>query len=158
MRKLIVAASLALSVLAAPTVASAQSFELSLGTGLAFGDSVIDDTTRIPTNVMLTLGYAGLPIIEPQLGILGDLGDVENSDFDLQLRPQLKISPPVIPFYARVILSVVNLIGDGDTEVYYGGGLGFELPLPLTPFVEGAILPTSISGFTVFEVRAGLGF
>ncbi|MEO1481113.1 MAG: hypothetical protein AAFU77_03325 [Myxococcota bacterium] len=151
-------AALTLSgILVLPTLAQAQSFELSLGTGLKIQDDL--DNERLPTNIMATIGFAGLPIIEPQLGIVGDLGDVENSDFDLQLRPQVKVSVPVIPVYAKVIFSVVNLIGDEETEVYYGGGLGFELPFPLaSPFVEAAYLPTSVDGLNVFEARLGVGF
>ncbi|MEM6533052.1 MAG: hypothetical protein AAF654_10530 [Myxococcota bacterium] len=151
-------ATLTLSgILALPAMAQAQSFELSLGTGIQIRDNL--DNERLPTNIMATVGYAGLPIIEPQLGIVGDLGDVENSDFDLQLRPQVKVSVPVLPVYAKVIVSVVNLIGDDDTELYYGGGLGLELPFPLaSPFLEAAYLPTSAEGLNVFEARIGVGF
>ncbi|MEO0811839.1 MAG: hypothetical protein AAFY60_03180 [Myxococcota bacterium] len=155
MRHLITSAALA-AVLAMPALAAAQSFEVSLGTGVQIQSDL--DNERLPTNIMVAVGYAGLPIIEPQIGIIGDLGDVENSDFDLQLRPQVKISVPVVPVYGRVIVSVVNLLGDGDTELFYGGGLGFELPVPLSPFIEAAYLPTSAEGLSVFEARLGLGF
>lgn len=154
----IVLTALTLSgILSLSGVARAQSVELSLGSGRQFNDGV--DNNRVPTNVMVALGYGGLPIIEPQIGIVGDLGDVENQDFDLQFRPQVKLSLPVIPVYGRVILSVVNIFGDGDPELYYGGGLGIEIPAPLvSPFVEVAYLPTSIEGATVFEARLGVGF
>lgn len=156
MRHLLSAAALT-AVFALPAVASAQSFELSLGSGIQFVDGF--DNERLPTNIMATVGYGGLPIIEPQLGVLADLGDVEGSDFDLQVRPQVKVSVPVIPVYARVIFSIVNLLGDGDTEIFYGGGLGLELPLPLvSPFIEAAYLPTSLEGVSVFEARLGVGF
>lgn len=157
--RLIQMMTLAAALLTLPGVAHAQSFEVSLGSGLSYGDNV-DNVDRISTNLMGTIGY-GLAngIVEPQLGVLTDFGDISGEDFDFQLRPQLKLNPPVIPIYARLILSVVNLIGDGDTEIYYGGSLGLELPLPLvSPFLEAAILPTSVDGVTVFELRAGLAF
>ncbi len=155
MRQLFSAAALT-AVLAVPALAQAQSFEFSIGSGVQFIDGF--DNQRLPTNLMATIGYGGLPIIEPQLGVLADLGDVENADFDLQIRPQVKISVPVIPVYARVIFSIVNLLGDGDTELYYGGGLGLEVPIPLSPFIEAAYLPTSAEGLNVFEARLGIGF
>ncbi|MEL6340301.1 MAG: hypothetical protein AAFP04_12980 [Myxococcota bacterium] len=157
--RLLYSALLGVALVAVPQFAHAQSIELSLGSGFGFGDS-IDDTQRIPTNIMGTVGYelaAGL--LEPQLGLVADFGDVDETDFDIQLRPQLKIAPPIIPIYGRLILSVVNIFGDGDTEVYYGGGLGLELPIPLvSPFIEAAVLPTSVEGLTVFEARIGVGF
>lgn len=164
MRQWIFTGFAAAALLAAPGTASALSIEASLGTGVGRASSGdFSDTNRIATNVMVTPGIELLGMLDLQLGLLADLGDVENSDFDFQLRPQIKISPPVLPVYGRVIFSVVNLLGDGDTQFSYGAGLGLSLPIPvLAPFVEAAVLPTTTGvdglGLTIYEFRAGVAF
>ncbi|MBC8134128.1 MAG: hypothetical protein H7X95_14195, partial [Deltaproteobacteria bacterium] len=63
-----------------------------------------------PTNVMVAPGYQFLGILRAQLGLVGDLGDVKNSKFDLQLRPMLGIYLPIFPIYGRAIFAFQNLV------------------------------------------------
>ncbi|HEX3696689.1 MAG TPA: hypothetical protein VH374_15015 [Polyangia bacterium] len=111
-----------------------------------------------PTNVMLAPGYEVLGLLRPQLGIVGDLGDVKNSKFDLQLRPMLGIYPPIFPIYARAIFAVENLLHTAHYAV--GGAVGFKIGLPLIGldiFAEGGVLPRfqNSATQTVVEGRVG---
>jgi len=110
-----------------------------------------------PTNVMAAPGYQFLGILRAQLGLVGNLGDVENSKFDLELRPMLGIYPPIIPLYGRAIFSIQNLLHD-HKQVAVGGAVGIKIGLPfigLGFFVEGAVLPRFDPGATIVEGRAG---
>jgi len=110
-----------------------------------------------PTNVMVAPGYQLLGILRLQLGLVGDLGDVENRKFDLELRPMIGIYPPILPLYARAIFAVQNLLHD-HKQVAVGGAAGIKIGLPfigLGFFVEGGVLPRFDPGATVVEGRAG---
>jgi hypothetical protein len=50
-----------------------------------------------PTNIMLAPGYEFLGLLRAQLGLVGDLGNVQNRQFDLELRPMIGVYPPIIP-------------------------------------------------------------
>ena len=104
MRKLAVTALATLLFLAPGSASAGFTASLSLGSGLTL-ESEVD---RIPTNIMLAPGYEFL-ILRAELGVVADLGDVENADFDLQLRPMLVIAPP-FPVYGRLIIAFVNLL------------------------------------------------
>lgn len=110
-----------------------------------------------PTNVMVAPGYQLLGILRLQLGVVGELGDVQNRQFDLQLRPMVGIYPPIIPLYARAIFAVQNLI-HGPRQAAVGGAVGIKIGLPfigLGVFVEAGILPRFSPNATVVEGRAG---
>jgi hypothetical protein len=122
------------------------------------------DTERLPTNVMLAPGFAFGPL-RAQLGLAAGLGDVQESDFELEFRPMLTFQPPVVPLYGRLILAVTNLL-DGPRDVAYGGALGLRFGLlGAEVFLEGGVLPRTVDVegpsdpfLWVVEGRAGLGF
>jgi hypothetical protein len=123
------------------------------------GGRVNDPRGWEPTNVMVAPGYQLLGMLRLQLGLVGDLGDVKNSKFDLQLRPMVGIYPPIIPLYARAIFAVENMIHT-PRHVAVGGAVGIKIGLPfigLGIFVEGAVLPRFVNSTTqtVVEGRAG---
>jgi hypothetical protein len=140
MKKLAPGLLLALA-LAVPSAARADVvFELSLGSGAKVEPS---PNERIPTNIMLAGGFS-FAVLKLELGLVGNLGDVENSEFDLSLRPMVVLSIPAFPFYLRGILSVNGLV-DGPTEVDYGGALGLSFGLfGLGMFLEAGYLPTDL--------------
>lgn len=95
------------------------------------------------TNVMFAPGYQFLGILRLQLGLVGDLGDVQNSRFDLQLRPMIGIYPPILPLYARAIFAVNGLM-HGPRDFAIGGAGGIKIGLPfigLGVFAEAGVLP-----------------
>ena len=98
-------------------------YEASAGSGVRWVPSPVE---RIPTNLMLTGGYSFAGVLKLELGVVGNLGDVKNSKFDLDLRPMVVIAPPIIPFYLRGILGVAGLVS-GPESLNYGGALGARL-------------------------------
>ena len=83
-------------------------------------------------------------MLKLELGLLGNLGDVQNSKFDLELRPMVVISPPLVPLYLRAIFAVQNLIY-GPTTYAYGGALGLSFSLlGAGLFVEAGVLPRNV--------------
>ncbi len=111
-------------------------FEGSVGSGFTLSPHAGD---RIPTNLMLTGGYS-LGIVKLELGVLGNLGDVDGSKFDLDLRPMIVVKPPLLPVYARGILGVSGLV-EGPSGVTYGAAVGTRIgALGLGAFVEAGAL------------------
>jgi hypothetical protein len=151
MRKVLVASALVLC-LAAPMSAQAMGVEVSLGKGA----EVSPDQAAQPLNVMVAPGISFV-IVRLQLGLVADLPDVEDSEFDIGLRPMLTISPPILPLYGRLVFAVNNLLN--DTTVAYGAALGLSFGLGgIGIFAEAGLLPRSINDRTswVLEGRAGL--
>jgi hypothetical protein len=115
-------------------------FEGSVGSGVTLSPHAGD---RIPTNVMLTGGYS-FTMLKLELGVVGNLTDVENSKFDLDLRPMLVIKPPLFPVYGRAILGVSGLV-EGPSSLTYGGALGVRIgAIGLGGFVEAGALSKRI--------------
>jgi hypothetical protein len=122
------------------------------------------DSERLPTNVMLAPGLQLGPVAA-QLGLAAGLGDVQDSDFELEVRPMLTIAPPLFPLYGRLILAVTNLL-EGPRDVAYGGAVGLRFgALGARIFVEGGVLPRTVDApgaddpfLWVVEGRAGVGF
>ena len=157
MRKLLVASSLAVC-LAAPASARAMGLELSLGKGVA----VSPETKAQPITLMAAPGISFV-VVRLQLGLVADMPDVEDSKFDIGLRPMLTISPPILPLYGRLIFAINNLIESEKRTIAYGGALGLSFGLAgVGVFAEGAVLPRTKNDVTswVLEGRAGisLGF
>ncbi len=148
----------ALVVGLAPATAEAGFvLEGSLGKGAQVRPSPV---AAEPTNVMIAPGYELLGLLRLQLGMVAELGDVKNRDFDFQLRPMIGIYPPILPIYGRLIFAVQNLLGDGSTNVAVGGAVGIKIGIPLTGlgvFVEAGVLPRFVDSETqtVVEGRAG---
>lgn len=153
MRKLLHTTIVVLAILCGSAVAEAGwVIEGSVGKGYKV------DSPRgwTPTNIMVAPGYHFLGILRAQLGLVGDLGDVENSKFDLQLRPMLGVYPPILPIYARAIFAVQNLLNDTNVAVGAAGGLKIELPvIGLGIFAEAGVLPRFSPSATIVEGRAG---
>src|SRR6266568_4208956 len=125
MRKLLLAIAAIAALTAFPRSASAGFLlEGSVGSGAQLSPSV----ERTPVNVMLAPGWGFAGLLKLELGLLGNLGDVQNSKFDLELRPMVVISPPIVPIYLRAIFAVQNLI-EGPTTYAYGGALGLSFSL-----------------------------
>ena len=111
---------------------------------------------RTPTNIMLAPGYGLGEMLRAELGIVGNMADVENSEFDLQLRPMLVIDPPIIPIYGRLVLGIFNLLSDADTEIAYGGALGVSFSLMgLGVFGEVGYIPVGNADTQLLEGRVG---
>lgn len=153
MRKLLHIAVFAITILGGSAVAEAGLvIEGSVGKGYQV------DTPRawMPTNIMVAPGYHFLGILRAQLGLVGDLGDVQNSKFDLQIRPMLGVYPPILPLYARVIFAVQNILNEPNVAFGAAGGLKIELPIiGLGVFAEAGILPRFSPTHTVVEGRLG---
>lgn len=140
MRKSILTAA-ALALLAGPAAARAGALiEASVGSGFRYDPS---PTARTPTNLMLAPGYSFAGMVKLELGVVGNLGDVQGSKFDLDLRPMVVISPPVVPVYLRGIFAVTNLTAsDGPRKVQYGGALGTSFgALGFGAFLEAGLVP-----------------
>ena len=135
--------------------------EGSLGSGVQVKPTPIG---RIPTNIMIAPGYGLGTLLRFELGLMGSLGDVENSKFDLQLRPMIVLSPPLIPLYARLTYAVMNLTDSDRRQQAFGGALGvdFELMDTVGIFAEVGVLPVKPKDVTDFvwlvEGRAGAYF
>jgi len=111
-----------------------------------------------PTNVMAAPGYQFIGILRLQLGLVGDLGDVKNSKFDLQLRPMIGIYPPILPLYARAIFAFQNLL-HSPRHMAIGAAAGIKIGLPfigLGVFAEAGVLPRFAST-TQMVVEGRLG-
>ncbi len=132
----LLSAAVALALFVSPVTARAGGLiEGSLGSGLRWDPS---PTERIPTTVMLTAGYS-FPMVKLELGALAALADVDNSKFDIDLRPMLVVKPPAFPIYFRGILSWGNLI-EGPKNFGYGAAVGMRFGLKLGVFVEAGAL------------------
>jgi hypothetical protein len=139
---LLVAAAL-VAAAGAPSAAHAGVvLELSVGSGARIDPEPVE---RIATNIMLAGGFSFAGMLKLELGLVGNLGDVQNSEFDISLRPMLVVSPPVIPFYLRGIFAVNGMV-DGPTEIAYGAALGLSFGLfGLGVFLEAGYLPTDVN-------------
>jgi hypothetical protein len=159
MRKLLSALLLVFAVSLPMAAHAGWGVEGSLGKGA----QVKPDAKAMPTNIMIAPGF-GIVLLRLQLGLVADLGDVENSKFDIGLRPMVTLSPPVLPLYARLILSIDNLTEHaGEKVISYGGAVGLSVGLAgVSIFAEAGLLPHNQSDEFrwVVEGRAGvsLGF
>jgi hypothetical protein len=145
----------AAALAAAPAVGRADFFvEGSAGVGW----EVQPDKARQPTNVMVAPGYQLAGILSLELGVVGSLGDVRASKFDLQLRPMAELSVPLFPLYLKGIVAV-NGLADSPVRYRYGGALGTRFGLfGVALFLEAGVLPGKVGGVstTVAEGRIGV--
>lgn len=129
--------------------------EGSVGKGAKVTPSPV---TAEPTNVMIAPGYHLLGVLRLQVGLVADLGDTKNRDFDLQIRPMIGIYPPILPLYGRLIFAVQGLLDDPRYAV--GGAAGIKFGIPMTGlgiFAEVGVLPRFVESQTqtLVEGRAG---
>ena len=115
------------------------------------------------TNVMLTGGLGFIrDYIRLELGALGAYGALRTHDrerFNLEFRPMVRLTPPLVPLYGRVIFAGLNPF-DASRAVGFGWALGGYLPFGrLAPFAEVGALPRILGGqfHWIVEARLGLG-
>jgi hypothetical protein len=114
------------------------------------------------TNIMIAPGFGLLGLLRAELGIVGLYGAAragDPSDLNLELRPMLVVSPPLLPVYGRVVLAAVNPFSS-DRTLAYGGALGLGVSLAgLGLFAELGVLPRSVASTMhwILEGRAGVG-
>jgi hypothetical protein len=147
-------ATIAAAVLVTPLTANAGFvLEGSLGTGY----QVSEPRARVPTNVMIAPGFGLGEMLRLELGFNFSLGDVENRQFDLQLRPMLVLDPPLLPFYARAVAAFSNLVADGDMNYAIGGAAGLSFSLAgLGVFAEVGVIPF-LKETTLWTVEGRVG-
>jgi hypothetical protein len=136
-------AALVLGVFAvAPAARAGWIVEGSVGKGVKVSPSPVKATQ---TNLMLAPGYTLLDILRFEVGLVGDLPDLQASKFDLQVRPMIVVAPPIFPLYGRAIFAVTNIL-NGKTTVAYGAAAGIKFGLgPVGVFAEAGVLPRSVS-------------
>jgi hypothetical protein len=129
----------ALASIVAPTSAHAGFvIEGSVGKGVM----VKPDVAATQTTIMAAPGWAVLSMLRLQLGVVGALGDVKNSKFDLELRPMLTVAPPVLPVYGRLVFAAQNLLDSDRRQFAYGPVIGVSFGLlGLSVFAEAGLLP-----------------
>jgi hypothetical protein len=153
-------AALVLCLLAVAPAAAHAGFILegSVGKGVKVSPS---PTKATQTNLMLTPGITLLDdILRLELGFAGDLPDIQNSKFDLQLRPMLVVAPPILPIYARAIFAVANVFHNNGTKtvIAYGAAAGLKIGLgPVGVFAEAGLLPRSIASQINWVIEGRLG-
>ena len=159
MRKLLLASVVAIAFLAAPLSAQAGfGVDLSVGKGV----EVSPDVEAQPTNLMAAPGISIL-WLRLQAGLVADLPDVEDRDFDIGIRPMLTLSPPILPIYGRLVFAFNNLLDEDLRTVAYGAAAGLSFGLAgVAIFAEAGVLPRSFESemHWVLEGRLGvsLGF
>jgi hypothetical protein len=129
--------------------------EGSLGKSVKLGPSPV---AAEASNAMVAPGFS-FSILRAQLGLVWDAPDVEPRRHNLELRPMLVVTPPLLPLYGRAIVAVTNL-ASGPTQLAWGAAGGLRLALgPLELFAEIGALPRSRSGRInwVTEGRLGAG-
>jgi len=133
--------------------------------GLVLGGSVgqgwtVDPKVRQPINLMLTPGYSLLnDMLRLELGLVADLPNVENRDFDLSLRPMAVLKLPLLPIHFRAVVGVDRLIE--GARFSFGGAAGLTFSLAgIGVFAEAGVIPSVGDGITLWliEGRAGAYF
>jgi hypothetical protein len=135
-----------------------------LSGSLGYGHELHPRFSEQATTLMVTPGYALLAdIVRLELGILAGYGAVVGglkNGFDLEFRPMVRISPPLIPLYARLIVAGVDLT-TSRRAVAYGGALGVGLSLlGVGVFGELGVLPRHVAHrfHWIGEARAGVSY
>lgn len=148
MKKLFLSAAALVLILGPAAAHAGWVIEASAGSGFRYDPS---PTERTPTNVMIAPGVSLAGMLKLELGVVGNLGDVKGSKFDLDLRPMVVISPPLFPLYVRGIFAVTNLT-NGPQKIQYGGALGTSFGvMGFGAFLEAGLLPR------VVEVKDAAG-
>ena len=130
-----------------------------MGKGVRVSPSPV---TATQTNLMLAPGVGLLDdILRLEVGFVGDLPDISNSKFDLQIRPMVVVAPPILPIYGRAIFAVANVFHNNGTKTLfaYGAAAGIKFGLgPVGVFAEAGFLPRSVMSRInwVIEGRAGV--
>jgi hypothetical protein len=141
------------SLAVAPAARAALVVEGSVGKGVKASPSPVQAEQL---NFMIAPGVS-FPFVKLELGFAWDTPDVKDSKSNLELRPMVVISPPIIPLYGRAIFAVTNLV-NGKTTVAYGAALGLSLGLgPIGIFAEAGFLPRSRDSKVNWVVEGRVG-
>lgn len=158
--RLALGAAFAAGLSATPAVALAAGLSLALSVGTGYRAS--PNSGRINTNIMLAPGVSIIDdILRLEVGFVGDLADVEASEYDLQIRPMAVVQLPALPIYGRLIVGATNLV-NGPRAFAFGAAAGIRLGLGDTASVFGEVgyVPRAVSGSAfenIVEGRAGVG-
>lgn len=159
MRKLLFGLVLAVTMGAPLSARAGFIVEGSVGKGV----SVKPEVNAQETSIMVAPGLTVLSMLRLQLGLLAELPDVQASNFDLELRPMITISPPILPLYGRVVFAFTDLLHSSERTFAYGAALGFSLSLAgIGVFAEAGLLPRNVEVagddklYWVVEGRAGV--
>jgi hypothetical protein len=152
-------AALVLGLLAvAPAAHAGWIVEGSVGKGVVVSPKPPSGVSRATqTNLMIAPGYTFIDILRFEVGLVGDLPDLQASKFNLQFRPMLVVAPPIFPLYGRAIFAVTNVL-HGKTTIAYGAAAGFKLGFgPVGVFAEAGVLPRSVASTINWVVEGRLG-
>ena len=152
-------AALVLCLLAvAPAARAGFILEGSLGKGVKVSPS---PTKATQTNIMLAPGVTLLAdILRLEVGFVGDLPDIKDSKFDLQVRPMVVVAPPILPIYGRAIFAIANVFHNNGTKTQfaYGAAAGLKFGLgPVGVFAEAGLLPRSVNSTINWVIEGRLG-
>lgn len=145
-----------------PREAAAKFFILSGSIG--YGHEFHPLQAEQATNIMVTPGITLLAdILRVELGVLGAYGALrggQTDDFQLELRPMLRASIPLVPLYGRLIVAGLQPFSH-TRALAYGGAVGVGLAFfGVGIFGEVGILPRHLAdGFHwIAEGRLGASY
>lgn len=151
----------ALVFVAAPRVARADVLTWTLTGSAGFGYEVHPKRHEQAENIMVTGGLGILyDRLRFELGAVGAYGALwahgpRHAQFEL--RPMVRINPPLLPLYARVIFAGLFPYVD-RANVAYGGALGINIPLwRVGLMAEVGTLPRRVQQVTHWIMEARLG-
>ncbi len=141
----VVTGILAAALLSAPLAARADwLFEGSAGQGW----EVKPEKARQAANLMLTAGWQFAGIVSAELGAVATLANVKESKFDVQLRPMVELTLPLLPVYAKGIFAVTGLV-DTPVKASVGAALGTRFGLMgVSIFLEAGAIPLKVEATT----------
>jgi hypothetical protein len=113
-------------------------------------------------NLMVTGGLGFVrDYVRAELGVLGAYGALRTHgprNVKLELRPMIRITPPLIPLYARVVFAGLSPF-DRTRAIGFGGAIGTSIPIwRLSLFGEVGFLPRYVQQrfHYIAEARAGV--
>ena len=147
---------------AAPAQAAPITYTVSGSVGYGYEFHPLHGTQA--TNLMVTCGLGFVrDYVRLELGVLGAYGALRThgpTNTKLELRPMLRLTPPLLPVYAR--LTFVGLSPfDATRNIAYGGAIGLNIPVwRLSAFAEVGVLPRHLQQrmHWVGEARAGVAY
>lgn len=153
-----------MALLATPSAARAAWVTYTVSGSVGYGYEFHPLHGTQATNLMLTGGVGFVrDYVRLELGVLGAYGAMRThgpANVKLELRPMLRVTPPLVPIYAR--LTFVGLSPfDPTRNIAYGGALGVSLPIwRLSAFGEVGVLPRHVEGrmHWIGEARAGVAY
>lgn len=160
----LVFACFSLVLLGAPPAQAKGWTTWTLSGSAGFGYEVHPYHHEQAENLMLTGGFGILADrLRFEMGVLGAYGALwahGPRNVKLEFRPMVRINPPLVPLYARVIFAGLSPF-DRSRNIAYGGALGINIPLArLGLFAEVGALPRRVEQrfHWILEARLGASF